>query len=256
MAVSFFSNQSNWVRLILADPNSRNLLCFLLLNLSFAFVELFCGVWNNSLGLISDSFHMFFDCSALVMGLVASVIAKWKPNKKYSYGFGRVEVLSGYVNSMFLMVIGLMLVKEAIYRLVSPPEVHTHHLLSVSVVGLIVNIIGLASFSHAHSHGGEPCPSQSQSHSHGHSHDDDDSHGHSHQHTHSHGHSHSTNAKNENMHGVYLHILADLLGSVGVIVSSLLVKHYSWHRADPFCTLIIAIMIIASVFPLFKSSAE
>ena len=80
---------------------------------------------------------MFFDCSALVMGLVASVIAKWKPNKKYSYGFGRVEVLSGYVNSMFLMVIGLMLVKEAIYRLVSPPEVHTHHLLSVSVVGLI-----------------------------------------------------------------------------------------------------------------------
>ena len=58
-------------------------------------------------------------------------------NPKYSYGFGRVEVLSGYVNSMFLMVIGLMLVKEAIYRLVSPPEVHTHHLLSVSVVGLI-----------------------------------------------------------------------------------------------------------------------
>ena len=118
-----------------------------------------------------------------------------------------------------------------------------------------MNIIGLASFSHAHSHGGEPCPSQSQSHSHGHSHDDDDSHGHSHQHSHGHSHS-SSNAKNENMHGVYLHILADLLGSVGVIVSSLLVKHYSWHRADPFCTLIIAIMIIASVFPLFKSSGK
>lgn len=80
------------------------------------------------------------------MGLVASVVAKWKPNKKFSYGFGRVEVLSGYVNSLFLMVIGCMLVKEAIYRLVAPPEVHTHHLLSVSVIGLIVNIIGLASF--------------------------------------------------------------------------------------------------------------
>ena len=46
--------QSNWVRLILADPNSRNLLCFLLLNFTFAFVELFYGVWINSLGLISD----------------------------------------------------------------------------------------------------------------------------------------------------------------------------------------------------------
>ena len=87
------------------------------------------------------------DCSALIMGLVASVVAKWKPNKKFSYGFGRVEVLSGYVNSLFLMVIGCMLVKEAIYRLVAPPEVHTHHLLSVSIIGLIVNVIGLASFS-------------------------------------------------------------------------------------------------------------
>ena len=46
---------------------------FLVLNLSFAFVELFYGVWTNSLGLISDSFHMFFDCTGLLAGLVASV---------------------------------------------------------------------------------------------------------------------------------------------------------------------------------------
>ena len=52
-----------WIRLILSDTNSRNLLGFLLLNLTFAFVELFYGVWTNSLGLISDSFHMFFDCT-------------------------------------------------------------------------------------------------------------------------------------------------------------------------------------------------
>ena len=90
---------------------------------------------------------MFFDCSALVMGLLAAVIAKWKPTKKFSYGFGRVEVLSGFVNCLFLTVIGIMLVKEAILRLVAPVEVHTHHLLSVSVIGLFVNIIGLVSFS-------------------------------------------------------------------------------------------------------------
>src|SRR4051812_45069990 len=61
------------IRLILSDPNSRNLLFFLLLNFSFAFVELFYGVWTNSLGLISDSFHMFFDCTGLLAGLAASV---------------------------------------------------------------------------------------------------------------------------------------------------------------------------------------
>ncbi len=62
-----------WLRVILSDKNSRNLLLFLLLNLSFAFVELFYGVVTNSLGLISDSFHMFFDCTGLLAGLVASV---------------------------------------------------------------------------------------------------------------------------------------------------------------------------------------
>ncbi len=75
-----------YARLVLSDPNSRNLLGFLVLNLSFAFVELFYGVWTNSLGLISDSFHMFFDCTGLLAGLVASVITKWRADEKFSYG--------------------------------------------------------------------------------------------------------------------------------------------------------------------------
>ena len=75
-----------YARLILSDANSRNLLGFLALNLTFAFVELFYGVWTNSLGLISDSFHMFFDCTGLLAGLVASVITRWKANDKFSYG--------------------------------------------------------------------------------------------------------------------------------------------------------------------------
>lgn len=43
---------SAWKRLIFSDKNSRNLFLFLLLNLSFAFVELLYGVWSNSLGKI------------------------------------------------------------------------------------------------------------------------------------------------------------------------------------------------------------
>ena len=52
----------------------------------FTFVELLYGVWTNSLGLISDGFHMLFDCSALVMGLYASVMARWKATRIFSYG--------------------------------------------------------------------------------------------------------------------------------------------------------------------------
>lgn len=41
---------NDWKRLIFADRNSRNLFLFLILNLSFAFVELFYGIATNSLG--------------------------------------------------------------------------------------------------------------------------------------------------------------------------------------------------------------
>ena len=65
---------SGLVRIILSDSNSRNLLGFLCINLTFAFVELFYGVITNSLGLISDSFHMFFDCTGRCIVLSYSVV--------------------------------------------------------------------------------------------------------------------------------------------------------------------------------------
>jgi len=51
------------------------------------------GVFSNSLSLISDGVHMLFDCSALVLGLVAAVVSQWKPTRIFSYGFGRLELL-------------------------------------------------------------------------------------------------------------------------------------------------------------------
>ncbi|KAK4305272.1 hypothetical protein Pmani_022831 [Petrolisthes manimaculis] len=224
--------------LILADRNSRTIFYFLCVNLCFTFVEFAYGMWTNSLGLISDGFHMLFDCSALVMGLVASVMARWKPTKTFPYGYGRIEVLSGFVNGLFLTVIGLMILYEALGRLLEPPEVHTERLLAVAVCGLIINMFGVVSFSHTHSHGHSSEVS--------HSHSCNTQQG-------SHGHSHNINT---NMQGVFLHILADTLGSVAVIISSVLIEWYGWLVADPLCSLILSILILASVIPLLSASAS
>jgi len=43
--------------------------------------------------------------------------------------------------------------------------------------------------------------------------------------------------------GVFLHILADTLGSIGVIVSSLLIRYFGWMVADPICSMLIAGLI-------------
>ena len=194
-------------------------------------MELTYGVWTNSLGLISDGFHMLFDCTALLVGLHASLMSRWKPTRLYSYGYGRVEVLSGFVNGLFLVVIACFVLGEAMERLLDPPNINTEKLLFVSIAGFIVNLIGIITFSRNHTH----------SHSHG-----------GHGHAHSHGHSHT----NSNMRGVFLHVLADTMGSVGVIISSILIEQFGWFIADPICSLFIALLILISVLPLLRDSAE
>lgn len=255
----FKENVLGWIRLILADPNSKNLLGFLFLNLTFAFVELFYGVWTNSLGLISDSFHMFFDCTGLLAGLVATVITKWRANDKYSYGYVRAEVLAGFVNGLFLLFIAFFILSEAVERLVEPPEVKHERLLVVSILGFLVNMVGIFVFQHGghgHSHGGTACDG------HGGKKEEDDHHGHSHDsgHGHSHGgHAHGEKKegkkKSKIMEGVFLHILADTLGSVGVIISAILMQMFGWFIADPICSIFIAILIGLSVFSLIAESA-
>jgi len=49
--------------------------------------------------------------------------------------------------------------------------------------------------------------------------------------------------------------MADTLGSVGVIVSSVLIEQFGWYIADPICSIFIAVLIFVSVLPLLKNSA-
>ena len=149
-----------------------------------------------------------------------------------------------------------------------PPEVHHERLFVISVLGFIVNIIGIFVFQHGgdhhgHSHGGGG-GSHGHSHgngsAHGHSHSNGSVHGHSHDHHHGHSHNdndledNSSEPENKIFQGIFLHILADTMGSVGVIISSLLIRFFGWHIADPICSMIIAVLISISVIPLLRDT--
>lgn len=123
-------------------------------------------------------------------------------------------------------IISVEIIYEAVERLSSGSEMHRiGELLVVSIAGLLVNLVGIFSFEHGHHH-----------------------HGHDHGHDHSHG--------NENMHGIFLHILADTLGSVAVVISTILVHYSGWSGYDPLASCFIAILIFASAVPLVSSTAK
>ncbi|KAL2343432.1 hypothetical protein Fmac_004717 [Flemingia macrophylla] len=352
------------IRHVLSERKSRKIALFLLINAAYMVVEFAAGFMSNSLGLISDACHMLFDCAALAIGLYASYISRLPANNHYNYGRGRFEVLSGYANAVFLVLVGALIVVESFERILDPQEISTSSLLVVSVGGLLVNVVGLVFFheehhhahghgwsggscshshphselhshhtqhlhdhnTHSHQHGSNQefisipsdCPDDSCYSDHGHHHDhsgheskhhgdcldnhsiqnlkhhdarchdldlghhhhhhdhfdheskhhDEDNHdihsfkhhdtAHCHEASHvhqEHGH-HGHRHIDHNMEGIFLHVLADTMGSVGVVISTLLIKYKGWLIADPACSIFISILIVSSVIPLLKNSAE
>ena len=65
------------------------------------------------------------------------------------------------------------------------------------------------------------------------------------------GHQHSLNQR-----GAYLHVLGDLLGSVGALAAGTLVVTAGWTLADPLISLLIALLVLASAWRLIKESTD
>ncbi|GAP89053.1 putative cation efflux protein zinc transporter [Rosellinia necatrix] len=254
------------IHAIMTDKDSRRIFYFMGVNFSFMTVQAVYGYLTDSLGLLSDSIHMFFDCVALAVGLFASVMSKWPPSERFPYGFGKVETLSGFANGVFLILISVEIMFEAFERLLEGRETkRLGELFVVSTMGLVVNLLGIFAFgSHGHHHGhghDHHGHGHSHGHDHGHSHEQKVDHHHHHnasapeKHGHAHGHGHHSH-DNENMHGIYLHILADTLGSASVIVSTALTYFMPWSGWDPLASFLIAYLILITATPLVKSSAQ
>ena len=162
---------------ILKSSMLKNLSGFLLLNLIFMFVEVIYGIWSNSLGLLTDGAHMLLDCSAILIGIYSCYLVEKKKNYELEFGYRRSEVLGTFVNAVFLIFIALYIVTESFERFFNPKEINSHNLITVSFLGLVVNLIGIftlhdfsgnGSCSGHGGHGGHG----GHNHSHGHSHSD------------------------------------------------------------------------------------
>lgn len=69
-------------------------------------------------------------------------------------------------------------------------------------------------------------------------------------------HSGGNTEDNLNVRAVYLHVIGDLLGSVGAIVAALLLMFFNWGWADPLASVIVAILVLISGWRVTKDAVH
>lgn len=118
----------------------RALVAALGVTAGYAVVELISGWWFGSLALMSDSGHMFADAAALGVAALAAWISRRPPGARHSYGLARAEVVAGFVNSLALLIIVVLIFVEAVERLLEPGPVSGLGVAVVAFIGLIINL--------------------------------------------------------------------------------------------------------------------
>jgi cobalt-zinc-cadmium efflux system protein len=128
----------------------RRLLGFSLgLLLAFMAVEIAVGILAASLALLADAGHMLTDAAALSLALLAAWLAGRPPGGRWTFGFGRAEILAAQGNGLTLALLGIWIVYEAARRLADPPEVDAGLVGVVAVAGIAVNLAVMALLSRA-----------------------------------------------------------------------------------------------------------
>ena len=61
---------------------------------------------------------------------------------------------------------------------------------------------------------------------------------------------------NLNMRGAFLHVLSDMLGSVGAIIAALLIMFLGWGWADPLASVIVALLVLRSGYYVTKDAVH
>ncbi len=113
--------------------------------------EVIGGIWTNSLALLSDAAHVFFDLFALLLSLGAIKLASFPTSDTRTFGWHRAEVFASFINgvSVFLMAIGIFY--EAWGRFGAPQEVKSLPMFVIALIGLAMNLISAGAL-HQHSH--------------------------------------------------------------------------------------------------------
>jgi cobalt-zinc-cadmium efflux system protein len=113
-----------------------------LLNAGFTIIEIVGGLWTNSLAILSDALHDFGDSTALLASWLFERGARKSPDTSRTFGYQRLSLFSALFSAMVLIGGSIVIIFQAIPRVLSPENVNSAGMVGIAVIGVLFNSIG------------------------------------------------------------------------------------------------------------------
>jgi cation diffusion facilitator family transporter len=195
-------------------------------------LEIVGGILFGSLALVADGLHMSTHASALLLAALAySYARRHVGDRRFTFGTGKFGDLAGFTSAVILAMIAIIIGYEAVIRFIHPVAIRFREAIPIAALGLAVNLSSAWLLSHGGHH-----------HSHGHDHDHDH-------------HDHTAASRDNNMRAAVIHVAADAVVSVLVIVGLLLARALGWLWMDPLAGAVGAVVIASWSFGLMRDTA-
>jgi len=119
----------------------RRLIVAIAINMLLTLAQVVGGIISGSLALIADALHNFSDAAALLIAWVARRIGRKPADHFKTFGYKRAEVIAALINLVTLVLVGLYLIYEAIWRVFEPQIIEGWMVIIVAGIALIIDVV-------------------------------------------------------------------------------------------------------------------
>ena len=119
----------------------KNILIAFILNLSFSIFEIIGGFFTGSVAIISDAVHDMGDATSIGISYFLEKKSKKQPDETYTYGYARFSVIGSVITTLILLFGSVMVIYNAILRIINPVEINYNGMIIFAIVGALVNFL-------------------------------------------------------------------------------------------------------------------
>lgn len=118
----------------------RRLAIAIAFNMLLTLAQIIGGVLSGSLSLIADALHNFSDASSLLIAWVARRIGRQPADHFKTFGYKRAEIIAALVNLITLVLVGIYLIYEALWRVFEPQVIEGWMVIIIAGIALMVDV--------------------------------------------------------------------------------------------------------------------